>query len=78
MKKYPLYATCAKNILPRAKTSGSKAEENGTDELSERGRVHGVQFVLIAMPQVMVVQGAARQTHALGGLVVIHQPLNLK
>ena len=63
---------------PGAQPPGAQSKEDGTYQLSKRGRVHGVHLLLLAVAQVVVVEGAARQTHALRRLVVVYQPLHLQ
>lgn len=70
-----------RNILlfvPGAEAAGPQAHEDGADELAEGGCVDRIQFLFLTVPQVMVIQGAARQAHSLRCLVVVQQPLQLK
>lgn len=68
---------CYHRLVPGAQASRPQAHEDGADELAERGRVDRVQFLLLAVPQIVIVQGAAREAHSLGRLVVVQQPLQL-
>ena len=63
--------------VPRAETAGAEAWKHGADELAKRRRVHGVELVLRAVADVVVVERAARKTHTLRRLVVLQQPLHL-
>lgn len=63
--------------LPRAQASGAQPHEHRAYELPERGGVHGLQFLLLAVQQVVAVQGGTRQTHSFSCLVVVQQPLYL-
>lgn len=57
--------------LPGAQPPCPQPHENGADQLPEGGSVHRVQLVLLAVPQVMVVERASGETHALRGFVII-------
>lgn len=74
----PLVSLTADCHQPGAQAPCPQPHEDGADELPEGGGVDGVQFVLLAVPQVMVVQGAPGQAHTLCCLVVIQQPLQLQ
>lgn len=56
----------------------AESHEDGADEFAKRGCIDRVQFLLLAVTQVVVVQGAAGQAHPLRRLVVVQQPLQLK
>lgn len=62
---------------PGAETSGAQAHEDRADELAEGGGVDGLQLLLLAVQQVVAVEGAPRQAHALGCLIVVQEPLDL-
>lgn len=62
---------------PGAKTSGAQAHEDGADELAKGRGVDGLQLLLLAVQQVVAVEGAPRQAHPLCRLIVVQQPLNL-
>ena len=64
--------------VPGAQPACAEAHEHRADQLAEGGGVDGVQLLLLAVAQVVVVQGAAGQAHALRRLVVVQQPLELK
>lgn len=64
-------------MLPGSQAPGPQAHEDGADELPEGRGVDRVQLLLLTVAQVVVVQGGSGQTHALGRLVVIQQPLQL-
>lgn len=63
--------------VPGAKPASTKAEEDATYQLAEAGRIHRVEFVVIAVPQVVAVHGTPRQRYTLRRLVVLQQPLDL-
>lgn len=63
--------------LPGAEATGAQTHEHGADELAEGGGVDGLQLLLLAVQQVVAVEGAPRQAHALGRLVVVQEPLDL-
>jgi hypothetical protein len=63
---------------PGAQSSGSQSQKDGTDQFAERRRIDWLQLVLIAVSQIMSVQGGTWQTHTFGRLVIINEPLNLK
>lgn len=46
---------------PGAQSTSTQSQEHGANEFAEGGWVHGVKVLLLAMSQVMVVQGAAWQ-----------------
>lgn len=71
-------SVCNNLFLPGAKAAGSQAHEDRADEFAERRCVDWIQFLLLTVSQVMVVQGAAGQAHPLRRLVVVQQPLQLK
>lgn len=62
---------------PGAQTARAQTHEYRADELAERGGVNRLQLLLLAVQQVVAVEGAPGQTHALSSLVVIQQPLDL-
>ena len=66
------------SCVPGAEAACPQAHEDRADELSEGGGVDRIQLLLLTVPQVMVIQGAARQAHSLCCLVVVQQPLQLK
>ena len=57
-------ATCAQSAC-------SQAKEDGAYEFAERGRIHGLQLLLGAMVQVVVVEGAATQAAAFRRLKIV-------
>ena len=63
--------------IPRSKSTRSQTEKDGANKLAERRRVHGVDLLFLAVAQVVIVERAARQTHAFRRLVVVNKPLNL-
>lgn len=62
---------------PGAQTAGAQAHEDRADELAKGGGIDGLQLLLLAVQQVVAVQGAPWQTHALGRLIVVQEPLDL-
>lgn len=65
-------------FVPRSKSAGPEAHEDGANEFAEGGCVDWIQFLLLTVAQVMVVEGTAGQTHSLRCLVVVQEPLKLK
>ena len=64
-------------VRPGAQSPGPQSQEDGADEFAKRGRVDGLQLVLVAVPQVMGVEGGTREAHPFGRLVIVNEPLNL-
>lgn len=64
--------------LPGAEAAGPQAHEDGADEFPKGGGVDRIQFLLLTVPQVMVIEWAPGQAHSLRRLVVVQQPLQLK
>lgn len=62
---------------PGAEAAGTQAHEDGADELAEGGGVDWLQLLLLAVQQVVAVERAPRQAHALRRLVVVQEPLDL-
>lgn len=62
---------------PGAQPAGTQAHEDRADELAEGRGVDGLQLLFLAVQQVVAVQGAPRQAHALGRLIVFQEPLDL-
>ena len=62
---------------PGAQASGAKPHEDGADELAKGGGVDRVQLLVLAVAHVVVIEGGARQAHALRRLVVVQEPLQL-
>lgn len=56
---------------PGAQPPCPQPHENRADQLPERGSIHRVQLVLLAVPEVMVVERASGETHAFRGFVII-------
>lgn len=63
---------------PGPQPPSPQPHEHRADQLPEGRGVHGVQLVLLAVPEVVAVQGAPGQAHALGRLVIVQQPLELE
>ncbi len=63
--------------LPGAQAACAQPHEDGADELPEGRSIDGVQLLLVTVAQVVTVEGGAGQTHALRGLVIIQEPLQL-
>lgn len=64
--------------LPRPQASRPESHENGADEFPKRCSIDRIQFLLLAVAQIVIVEGGPRQTHALCCLVVVQQPLELR
>lgn len=64
--------------LPRPQASCTESHENGADEFSKRCSIDGIQFLLLAVAQVVVVESGSWETHALCCLIVVQQPLELR
>lgn len=62
---------------PGAETSGAQAHEDRADELAKGGGIDRLQLLLLAVQQVVAVEGTPRQAHALGCLIVVQKPLDL-
>lgn len=62
---------------PGAETACPQPHEHRADEFAERGGVDWIQLLLVAVTQVVVIEGAAGQTHSFRRLIVIQQPLQL-
>jgi len=62
---------------PGSQAASPQPHEHRTDQFSEGSGVHRIQFVLLAVPQVMVVERAPGKADAFRRLVVIQQPLEL-
>lgn len=62
---------CAGARVPGAESAGPEANEHGANEFAEGGGVDGLQFGLLTVQQVVIVQRAARQTHTLCFLIII-------
>lgn len=58
-------------ISPSAQTSRAQTAEYRPDKFAEAGRIHRVQFVLVAVMHIMVVKRRTGQTDAVGILVVV-------
>lgn len=56
---------------PGAQPPRPQAHKHRADQLPEGRGVHRVQLVLLAVPKVVVVQGASGETDPFGGLVII-------
>jgi hypothetical protein len=67
----------ATHHLPGPQAPCPQPHEHGADQLPEGSGIHGVQLVLLAVPEVMVVQRTSGQTHAFGSFVIVQQPLQL-
>lgn len=65
-------------VIPSAEAAGPEAHEDRADEFPKGGSVDRVQFLLLTVAQVVVVEGAPGQAHPLRCLIVIQQPLQLK
>ena len=63
-------------VAAGAQSSSPQAKEHGAYELAERGRIDGLETLLGAVVNVVVVEGAAAETAALGGLKVVDEPLD--
>ena len=56
---------------PRSQAARPQPHEDRADEFAERGGVDRLQFLLLAVQQVVAVEGGARQTDSFCCLVVI-------
>lgn len=65
-------------FVPGAKAPSPQTHEDGTNELAEGGCVDRIQFLLLTVAQVVVIERAPGQAHPLRRLVVVQQPLQLK
>lgn len=65
-------------FLPGAEAAGPQAHKDWTDEFAEGGCVNWVQFLLLTVPQVVVIEGGPGQANSLRCLVVVQKPLQLK
>lgn len=72
-----IVCVCVCMRIPGAESACPQANEHGADEFAEGGGVDGLEFGLLTVQQVVIVQRAARQTHTLRLLIVIQQPLHL-
>lgn len=63
---------------PGPQASCAESHENGADEFSERCSIDGIQFLLLAVAQIVIVESGPREAHALCRLVVVQQPLELR
>lgn len=63
---------------PGAQPPRPQAHKHGANQFPKGGGVHRVHLVLLAVPKVVVVQGAPGEADALGGFVIIQQPLELE
>lgn len=64
--------------LPRPEASRTESHENGADEFSKRCSIHRIQFLLLAVAQIVIVESGSWETHALCCLIVVQQPLELR
>lgn len=64
--------------VPGAEAPSPQTHEDGANELAEGGCVDRIQFLLLTVAQVMVVERAPGQAHPLRRLVVVQQPLQLE
>lgn len=64
--------------LPRPEASRTESHENGADEFSKRCSIDRIQFLLLAVAQIVVVESGSWETHALCCLIVVQQPLELR
>lgn len=62
---------------PGSQAASPQPHEHRPDEFSEGSGIHRVQFVLLAVPQVVVVQRAPGKADAFRCLIVVQQPLEL-
>lgn len=62
---------------PGSQAASPQPHEHRPDQFSEGSGVHWIQFVLLAVPQVMVVERAPGKADAFRRLVVVQQPLEL-
>ena len=65
-------------FLPGAEAAGPQAHKHRPDEFAEGGCIDRIQFLLLTVPQVMIIKGAPWQAHSLRCLIVVQQPLQLK
>lgn len=65
-------------VTARAQSSRAQSAEHVPYQFAEAGRIDGVQFVLVAVPHVVIVKGRAWQAYAVGRFVVFHQPVHLQ
>lgn len=70
--------TKRKRRSPRPQASRTESHENGADEFSKRCSIDRIQFLLLAVAQVVIVESGSWETHALCCLVVVQQPLELQ
>ena len=63
-------------VATRAQTTRSQAQKHRPDHLAKRSRIDGLDLLLGAMMQVVVVKSAATQTAALSRLKVINEPVD--
>ena len=72
-----LHGCQGQGALPGAQTAGAQAHEDRADELAKGSGVDRLQLLFLAVQQVVAVEGAPRQAHTLGRLVIVQEPLDL-
>lgn len=65
-------------IASGAQPARAKTQEDGTNQLAEGGGIHGLEFIFLAVLEVVKVEGTSRQANSLRCLVILQQPLHLK
>lgn len=63
-------------ISTRAQTTRTQAQEHRSNQLAERGRIYGLDTLLGAMKQIVVVERRTTQTASFGRFEIVNQPLN--